>query len=315
MKNVFIAGHNGLVGSAIHRYLKNLDLNIVTADRTELDLTSQSQVSKYFKNNNFDEVYLAAAKVGGIYANSNYPVEFINDNLVIQNNVIDACHKNDVNKILFLGSSCIYPKFATQPIKEEDLLNGHLEETNEFYAVAKISGIFQCKAYNKQYDRDYRCVMPTNLYGENDNFHPKNSHVIPALIRRFHEAKIKKLDYVEIWGTGNPRRDFLHVDDMAMACVHVMDVSKEKYIRTLDNTVSHINIGSGEDWKISEIAEIIKDVVEYEGEIKYDTSKPDGTPRKLLDNKRIKSLDWKPEHDLNSGLSLTYNWAVNNDIF
>lgn len=316
MKKIFIAGHNGLVGSAIHRFLnKKSNLEIFTANREELDLTSQEQVNNFFKLNKFDEVYLAAAKVGGIYANSHYPTEFIYKNLAIQNNVLHACHANNIKKLLFLGSSCIYPKFASQPIKEEELLNGVLEETNEYYAIAKISGILQCKAYNVEFDRDYRCVMPTNLYGQNDNFHPINSHVIPGLIRRFHEAKLNKLGAVEIWGTGSPRRDFLHVDDMAKACIHVMESSKEEYRSVLDNKVSHLNVGSGTDFKISEIAKIIKDVVNFEGSIEYDLSKPDGTPRKLLDNTRLNSLGWKPEYDLKAGITKTYEWALNSDIF
>jgi GDP-L-fucose synthase len=316
MKKIFIAGHNGLVGSAIRRFLnKKSNLEIFTANREELDLTSQEQVNNFFKLNKFDEVYLAAAKVGGIYANSHYPTEFIYQNLAIQNNVLHACHVNNIKKLLFLGSSCIYPKFASQPIKEEELLNGVLEETNEYYAVAKISGILQCKAYNVEFDRDYRCVMPTNLYGQNDNFHPINSHVIPGLIRRFHEAKLNKLGTVEIWGTGSPRRDFLHVDDMAKACIHVMESSKEEYRSVLDSKVSHLNVGSGTDFKISEIAKIIKDVVNFEGSIEYDLSKPDGTPRKLLDNTRLNSLGWKPEYDLKAGITKTYEWALNSDIF
>lgn len=316
MKKIFIAGHNGLVGSAIHRFLnKKSNLEIFTANREELDLTSQEQVNNFFKLNKFDEVYLAAAKVGGIYANSHYPTEFIYKNLAIQNNVLHACHANNIKKLLFLGSSCIYPKFASQPIKEEELLNGVLEETNEYYAIAKISGILQCKAYNVEFDRDYRCVMPTNLYGQNDNFHPINSHVIPGLIRRFHEAKLNKLGAVKIWGTGSPRRDFLHVDDMAKACIHVMESSKEEYRSVLDNKVSHLNVGSGTDFKISEIAKIIKDVVNFEGSIEYDLSKPDGTPRKLLDNTRLNSLGWKPEYDLKAGITKTYEWALNSDIF
>lgn len=316
MKKIFIAGHNGLVGSAIRRFLnKKSNLEIFTANRGELDLTSQEQVNNFFKLNKFDEVYLAAAKVGGIYANSQYPTEFIYQNLAIQNNVLHACHVNNIKKLLFLGSSCIYPKFASQPIKEEELLNGVLEETNEYYAVAKISGILQCKAYNVEFDQDYRCVMPTNLYGQNDNFHPINSHVIPGLIRRFHEAKLNKLGTVEIWGTGSPRRDFLHVDDMAKACIHVMESSKEEYRSVLDSKVSHLNVGSGTDFKISEIAKIIKDVVNFEGSIEYDLSKPDGTPRKLLDNTRLNSLGWKPEYDLKAGITKTYEWALNSDIF
>ncbi len=316
MKKIFIAGHNGLVGSAIRRFLnKKSNLEIFTANREELDLTSQEQVNNFFKLNKFDEVYLAAAKVGGIYANSQYPTEFIYQNLAIQNNVLHACHVNNIKKLLFLGSSCIYPKFASQPIKEEELLNGVLEETNEYYAVAKISGILQCKAYNVEFDQDYRCVMPTNLYGQNDNFHPINSHVIPGLIRRFHEAKLNKLGTVEIWGTGSPRRDFLHVDDMAKACIHVMESSKEEYRSVLDSKVSHLNVGSGTDFKISEIAKIIKDVVNFEGSIEYDLSKPDGTPRKLLDNTRLNSLGWKPEYDLKAGITKTYEWALNSDIF
>lgn len=310
--NIFIAGHNGMLGKAIFDLLvedKKVS-NIITSDRAKLNLLNQESVSSFLKNNNIDEIYLAAAKVGGIYANNMYPANFIYENLMIQSNIIHSAHLEDINKILFLGSSCIYPKFSEQPIKEDSLLAGYLEKTNEPYAVAKIAGIKTCESYNRQYGRDYRCVMPTNLYGPNDNFHPKNSHVIPGLIYRFHNAVINKSKEVVIWGSGNPKREFLHVNDMAKASRHVMnaDLSSLK-----DNpNFSHINVGYGQDVTIKELAELISNEVGFDGQIKYDISKPDGTPRKLLDITKLRSLGWKPSFSLEDGIHHTYQWFKEN---
>lgn len=300
-KNIFIAGHNGMVGSSIDRAIQGLNQDkVLTKTRNELDLTIQKDVNKFFEKSNIDEVYLAAAKVGGIMANSSYPGEFIYKNIMIQSNVIDASYKNNIKKLLFLGSSCIYPKFADQPIKEEYLLTGSLEQTNEPYAIAKIAGISLCQSYNKQFGTDYRCVMPTNLYGEGDNYHPNNSHVIPGLIRRFHESKIKDAPSISIWGTGTPMREFLYVDDMADACLFVMNLQKNDYEFT------HLNIGSGNEVSISDLANIIGKEVGYAGKILFDKSKPDGTPRKLLDSSKINNLGWKSKIGLEEGIQLTY---------
>jgi GDP-L-fucose synthase len=300
-KNIFIAGHNGMVGSSIDRAIQGLNQNkVLTKTRNELDLTIQKDVNKFFEKSNIDEVYLAAAKVGGIMANSSYPGEFIYKNIMIQSNVIDASYKNNIKKLLFLGSSCIYPKFADQPIKEEYLLTGSLEQTNEPYAIAKIAGISLCQSYNRQFGTDYRCVMPTNLYGEGDNYHPNNSHVIPGLIRRFHESKIKDAPSISIWGTGTPMREFLYVDDMADACLFVMNLQKNDYKST------HLNIGSGNEVSISDLANIIGKEVGYAGKILFDKSKPDGTPRKLLDSSKINNLGWKSKIGLEEGIQLTY---------
>lgn len=313
MKKVFVAGHKGMVGSAITRQLSlSNDIEIITCDRGKVDLVNQSQVLDFFQNNKIDEVYLAAAKVGGIQANNNYPADFIYENLMIEANIIHAAHLNDVQKLLFLGSSCIYPKLAEQPMQETALLTGTLEETNEPYAIAKIAGIKLCESYNRQYGRDYRSVMPTNLYGVNDNFHPDNSHVIPALLRRFHEAKLNQLPEVIAWGTGQAMREFLYVDDMAAASIFVMNLDKTIYDKHTEPMLSHINIGTGVDCTIKKLTETIAKVVGYTGDIVWDSSKPDGTPRKLMDVNRLKSLGWQYSIDLEQGLKQTYDWFLNN---
>ena len=313
MKNVFVAGHRGMVGSAIVRQLKSDDnIELIIKNKNELDLTNQSQVNEFFQNNKIDEVYLAAAKVGGIYANNTYPAEFIYQNLMIEANIIAAAHNNNVNKLLFLGSSCIYPKAVVQPMKEDALLTGVLEATNEPYAIAKIAGIKLCESYNRQYGRDYRSVMPTNLYGPFDNFHPENSHVIPALIRRFHEAKINNAPEVIAWGTGSPFREFLHVDDMAAASIFVMNLDCKTYAEHTEPMLSHINVGYGSDCTIKELTETVAKVIGYSGQIVWDTSKPDGTKRKLMDSSKLKAFGWKPKIELENGLHDTYKWFVEN---
>lgn len=313
MKTVFIAGYKGMVGSAILRKLSlRDDIQVITRDRDQVDLTNQSQVLDFFRKNKIDEVYLAAAKVGGIQANNNYPADFIYENLMIEANIIHSAHLNNVQKLLFLGSSCIYPKLANQPIQETALLKGKLEETNEPYAIAKIAGIKLCESYNRQYGRDYRSVMPTNLYGIHDNFHPENSHVIPALLRRFHEAKINRLPKVVAWGTGRAMREFLHVDDMASASIFIMDLDKSIYDKHTEPMLSHINIGTGIDCTIKDLTETIAQVVGYMGEIVWDSSKPDGTPRKLMNVERLESLGWQHNIDLEQGLKQTYDWFINN---
>ena len=308
---IFIAGHNGMVGSTLVRLLKSQEVEIITKDRAELDLLNQNNVQNFFKNQKIDQVYLAAAKVGGIHANNTYPANFIYENLTITTNVIHSAFLNGIKKLLFLGSSCIYPKNANQPIKEEELLTGKLEPTNEPYSIAKIAGIKTCESYNRQYGKshsvDYRCIMPTNLYGPGDNYHPQNSHVIPGLIYRFHEAKINNLSNVTIWGTGIPKREFLYVDDMARASIHLMNIDKKTYDEHTSPMCSHINAGSGMDLSIKELAEIIKEVVGFKGEINFDLTKPDGSPRKFLDNKRINNLGFKPEISLKEGLIKTYH--------
>jgi GDP-L-fucose synthase len=311
--NIFIAGHRGMVGSALVRQLQqDPNVNLITATHSELDLTNQAAVQAFFQQHRIDQVYLAAAKVGGIHANNEYPAEFIYENLMIEANIIHAAHLNDVQKLLFLGSSCIYPKLAEQPMTESALLTGTLEPTNEPYAIAKIAGIKLCESYNRQYGRDYRSVMPTNLYGENDNFHPENSHVIPAMMRRFHEAKLAGAKEVVVWGSGKPMREFLHVDDMAAASVYVMNLDSATYGANTQPMLSHINVGTGIDCTIRELAETIKSVVGFEGELVFDSSKPDGTPRKLMDVSRLKALGWKPSIDLEEGLRRTYQWFLNN---
>ena len=311
-QNIFVAGHRGMVGSAIVRRLEALGYrNILTAGRDELNLTDQGQVQAYFERHAIDQVYLAAAKVGGIQANNSYPAEFIYQNLMIEANVIYAAHRSEVNKLLFLGSSCIYPKHAEQPMREEALLTGNLEPTNEPYAIAKIAGIKLCESYNRQYGRDYRSVMPTNLYGPNDNFHPENSHVIPALLRRFHEAKQQGDREVVVWGSGRPMREFLHVDDMAAASVHVMELDAATYEANTSPMLSHINVGSGMDCTIRELAATVKRVTGFEGELTFDASKPDGTPRKLMDVSRLKALGWQASITLEDGLQDTYRWFLN----
>ncbi len=308
---IYIAGHNGMVGSAIYRKLKGQGYNnICTASRQEVDLTNQASVADFFLTEKPNIVFLAAAKVGGILANNTKPAEFIYENLMIESNIIHQAHKNNVDKLLFLGSSCIYPKLACQPIKEEQLLTGILEPTNEPYAIAKIAGIKLCESYNRQYGTDFRSVMPTNLYGPNDNFDLESSHVIPALIRKIHEAKLAKANSVEIWGSGKPFREFLHVDDMAEACIHIANLPKVDIEKHTEATCSHINIGYGEDITIGNLAKMIKDVVEYSGYLKFDTSKPDGTPKKLLSINKAKSLGWRPKIELESGLKSTYDWFL-----
>jgi len=310
-KRVFVAGHHGMVGSAICRQLaQRNDVELVVRTRSELDLTSQAAVSAFFSNQHIDEVYLAAAKVGGIYANNTYPAEFIYENLVIECNIIHAAHESGVQKLLFLGSSCIYPKLAKQPMTEGALLTGLLEQTNEPYAIAKIAGIKLCESYNRQYGRDYRSVMPTNLYGENDNFHPDNSHVIPALMRRFHEAKLNNATKVVVWGSGRPMREFLHVDDMASASVYVMELDNARYWSYTQPMMSHVNVGSGVDCTIREMAEVMADVVGFKGDIVFDASKPDGTPRKLMDVSRLAELGWRYKIELRKGLKETYKWFL-----
>lgn len=301
---IFVAGHNGLVGSSIVRHLKAGGFsNIVTKTRSECDLENQSSVFKLFLEEKPEYVFMAAAKVGGIMANMNYPVDFIRSNTLVQNNIIDASFYSGVKKLLFLGSSCIYPKLCQQPIKEEYLLSGPLEPTNEWYAIAKISGIKTCQAYNKQFGFNAISLMPTNLYGEGDNFDLENSHVLPAMIRKFHDAKINGNKEVVIWGTGTPKREFLHVDDLAEACLYLM----ENY-----DSPEIVNVGTGEDISILELSKIVSDVVGFEGEIVLDTSKPDGTPRKLLDVSKINSLGWKHKIDLKEGIEKTYKWFLEN---
>jgi GDP-L-fucose synthase len=308
-QRIFLAGHKGMVGSALVRQLAQQQaVELVTRDRRELNLLDQAAVQKFFDQENIDQVYLAAAKVGGIHANNTYPAEFIYENLMIEANIIHSAHLAGVQKLLFLGSSCIYPKRAEQPMKEEALLTGPLEPTNEPYAIAKIAGIKLCESYNRQYGRDYRSVMPTNLYGPNDNFHPENSHVIPAMMRRFHEAKESGASEVVVWGTGKPMREFLHVDDMAAASVHVMNLDNDTYQANTQPMLSHINVGTGVDCTIRELAETMKQVVGFEGEIVFDTSKPDGTPRKLMDVSRLTGLGWQSKLTLRGGLSDTYAW-------
>ena len=308
---IFVAGHRGMVGSAIVRRLQAMGYtNLITRGREELDLVDQAAVNAFFAENKIDQVYMASAKVGGIHANNTYPAEFIYQNLMVEANIIHAAHCNDVNKLLFLGSSCIYPKFAEQPMKEEALVTGVLEPTNEPYAVAKIAGIKLCESYNRQYGRDYRSVMPTNLYGPNDNFHPENSHVVPALLKRFHEATQRGDNEVVIWGSGKPQREFLHVDDMAAACVHVMELDDQSYQAHTQPMLSHINVGTGVDCSIRELAETIARVTEYQGELKFDSTKPDGTPRKLMDVSRLKALGWQSTVSLEDGLRDAYRWFV-----
>ena len=309
-QRIFIAGHKGMVGSAILRHLRDFEIEIITKDRKQLDLSKQEEVRIFFRDEKIDQVYLASAKVGGIHANSVYPAEFIYENLMIQSNIIHYAFLSGIKKLLFLGSSCIYPKNISKPIKEEDLLVGKLEPTNEPYAIAKIAGIKMCESYNRQYgkshDIDYRSIMPTNLYGPGDNYHNENSHVIPGLIDRFHQAKISNLTSVTIWGTGNPKREFLYIDDMARASIFLMNIDKKAYDQCTSPMGSHINVGSGKDLSIKELAEIIRDVVGYKGKISFDSTKPDGNPRKLLDSERIKNLGFNAKVSLKEGLIKTY---------
>lgn len=310
-QKIYVAGHRGMVGSAIVRNLQAKGFtNIVTRTHAELDLTNQADVKSFFEAEKPDQVYLAAAKVGGIYANNTFPAEFIYDNLMVQNNVIHQAFMAGVKKLLFLGSSCIYPKLAQQPMSEDALLTGKLEPTNEPYAIAKIAGIKMCESYNRQYGQshgvDYRSVMPTNLYGPGDNYHPENSHVIPALIRRFHEAKISNAPEVVIWGTGTPRREFLYVDDMAAASVFVMDLDKAIYDQHTNPMESHINVGFGSDITIGELAKAVGEAIGYKGAISFDASKPDGAPRKWMDSSQLNALGWSAQVSLADGLKKAY---------
>lgn len=308
---IYVAGHGGMVGSAIVRKLNQSDtFDLITRTHSELDLTDQRQVADFFSKERPDQVYMAAAKVGGIYSNNAFPAEFIYQNLMVQSNVIHQAWIAGVKKILFLGSSCIYPKLASQPMSEDALLTGSLEPTNEPYAIAKIAGIKMCESYNRQYGKshgiDYRSVMPTNLYGPGDNYHPKNSHVIPGLIRRFHEAKISGAPTVVVWGSGSPKREFLYVDDLAEACIHLMGLEKKIFELKLPAGVSHVNVGFGTDVSIYETALAVAEIVGYHGELVFDKSKPDGTPRKLMNSSLVSSLGWSPRVDLKNGLKMAY---------
>jgi GDP-L-fucose synthase len=307
---IYVAGHKGMVGSALVRLLEKKNTHLITKNKEQLNLTKQSEVQNFFQIEKPDQVYLAAAKVGGIYANNMFPAEFIYENTMIESNIIHSAFLSGVKKILFLGSSCIYPKFAIQPMKEESLLNGLLEPTNEPYAIAKILGIKLCESYNRQYgvshDVDYRSIMPTNLYGPGDNYHIKNSHVIPSLIRKFHHALIKKEPKVIVWGTGSPRREFLHVDDLARAAYHVMNLNRNNYNNKINSMCSHLNVGYGSDLTIKELAENIKEIVDYRGLIEFDSNEPDGMPKKLLNSSKINDLGWEPKIDLKEGLIRVY---------
>ena len=307
LPKIYVAGHRGMVGSAIVRALESKgDCKIIVRTHAELDLTNQAAVQAFFASEKPDQVYLAAAKVGGIHANNTYPAEFIYQNLMIEANIIHSAWQAGVNKLLFLGSSCIYPKFAEQPMREDALLSGVLESTNEPYAIAKIAGIKLCESYNRQYGVDYRSVMPTNLYGPGDNYHPENSHVIPALIRRFHEATLANAPSVAIWGTGTPKREFLYVEDMAAASVYVMNLDKVTYAAHTQPMQSHINVGYGADVTIKELAQSVSNAIGYQGSIIFDTTKPDGAPRKWMDSSRLNALGWKPQVDLKVGLEKAY---------
>ena len=312
---IFIAGHNGMAGSALVRLLKKKKVEIIIKEKKELNLLDQKKVQSFFKNNKIDQVYLAAAKVGGIHANNMYPAEFIYENLMIQNNVIHSAFLSGVKKLLFLGSSCIYPKKAKQPMKEEELLTGKLEPTNEPYAIAKIAGIKMCESYNRQYGNshgiDYRCVMPTNIYGPGDNYHPENSHVVPGLIRRFHEAKVNNLKFVKVWGTGLPLREFLHVEDMVRASIQIMKLDKKKYNKII-KPMSHINVGSGKEISIKALAKMIKKIANYKGNIRFDTAKPNGTLRKITNIRRLIKIGFQPKMNLSDGLKFTYKKFVRN---
>lgn len=310
---IFVSGHNGMVGSALVKCLKkNGYSNIIKANRKELDLLNQNNVYNFFDSNKIDTVFICSAKVGGIYSNSTYPYDFIYQNQMMQNNIINAAHLSDINNLLFMGSSCIYPKLASQPIHESQLLTGPLEPTNQWYALAKISGIKLCEGMNIQFGRDYRSLMPTNLYGPNDNFHDLNSHVIPALVRRFYEAVVENKKSLKVWGSGKPKREFLHVDDLAKASVFLMEMDKQKFNSFIKPDLSHINVGTGNDIPIEELVSIIRNISKYDGEILFDVSKPDGTMRKVLDISTITSMGWSPEISLEDGLFDTYEWYKNN---
>jgi len=311
---IYIAGHRGLVGSAIVRQLESRGFtNLLMRTHKELDLTNQAQVQNFFQQEKPDYVILAAAKVGGIHANNTYPADFIYQNMMMEANIINSAYENKVKRLLFLGSTCIYPKAVEQPMREDALLTDVLEPTNEPYALAKIAGIKLCESYNRQHGTDFRSVMPTNLYGVYDNFHPENSHVIPALMRRFHEAKVNNDAEVVVWGTGNAMREFLYVDDMAEASLFVLELDGQTYQANTQPMLSHINVGSGVDVTIREMAETMKQVTEYKGEITFDTTKPDGAPRKLIDVSRLENMGWKYSVDLKGGLEKTYDWYLNMD--
>lgn len=312
---IFVAGHRGMVGSALVRQLEAGGASeLITRPRQDLNLLDQSAVQTFFKSERIDQVYLAAAKVGGIHANNVFPADFIYENLMIEANIIQAAHQHDVQDLLFLGSSCIYPKLAEQPMREDALLTGKLEPTNEPYAIAKIAGIKLCESYHRQYGRDYRSVMPTNLYGPGDNFHPENSHVVPALMRRFHEASDRGDDKVTVWGSGDPCREFLHVDDMAAASLHVMNLDEAIYAANTDPMLSHINVGTGVDCTIRELAETMAEVTGFEGALEFDASKPDGAPRKLMDVSKLERLGWAAAIELKDGLRDTYDWFLEHQL-
>jgi len=312
-EKIFIAGHKGLVGSAILRQLvKNGFTNIITRTHKELDLTNQLAVEDFFNQEQPNYVVIAAAKVGGIHANNTYPADFIYQNLMIEANLINSAYLSNVERLIFLGSSCIYPKASAQPMKEDQLLTGILESTNEPYAIAKIAGIKLCESYNRQFSTDFRSVMPTNLYGINDNFHPDNAHVIPSLMRRFHEAKMNNEPEVVVWGTGESQREFLYVDDMAMASIFILGLSKDIYLKNTKPMLSHINIGTGVDISILKMSKIMKDVVGYKGKIIFDASKPEGPPRKLMDVSRLTKMGWTYQTNFEEGLKKTYSWYLNN---
>jgi len=307
---IYVAGHRGMVGGAISRKLRERGVEVITRTHAELDLTNQAAVRAFFASEKPDGVVLAAAKVGGIHANNTYPADFIYENLMIEANVVHQAYAAGVQRLLFLGSSCIYPRAVEQPMREDALLTGVLEPTNEPYAVAKIAGIKLCESYNRQYGTDYRSVMPTNLYGPGDNFHPENSHVMPALIRRFHEAAVNGVEEVVIWGTGKPYREFLHVDDMAEASLFVFDLNKETYEANTEPLLSHINVGYGKDVTISDLAHLVAEITGFTGRISFDISKPDGTMRKLMDSTRLNAMGWKPSISLTDGIKGTYDWFL-----
>jgi GDP-L-fucose synthase len=309
---VFVAGHRGMVGSAILRRLEVQGVETITRTRAELDLTSQADVRAFYEQAKPDAVVVAAAKVGGIHANNTFPADFIYENLMIEANLIHGAFQVGVDRLLFLGSSCIYPRDAAQPMAENALLTGTLEPTNEPYAIAKIAGIKLCESYNRQYGTDFRSVMPTNLYGPGDNFHPTNSHVLPALIRRFHEAAVKGLDEIAVWGSGRPMREFLHVDDMAEACLFVMNLDRETYSQHTTPMLSHINVGTGSDVSIAELAHLVAGVARFIGRITFDSTKPDGAPRKLMNVSRLSALGWQAKIGLREGIEDTYRWFLNN---
>lgn len=312
-KKIYLAGHRGMVGAAILRQLQVVGLNVVTRTHAELDLTDQAAVRAFLQSEKPDQIILAAAKVGGIHANNEYPAEFIYQNLMMEANIIHQAWAAGCKELLFLGSSCIYPKFAEQPMHESALLTGILESTNEPYAIAKIAGIKLCESYNRQYGTDYRSVMPTNLYGENDNFHLENSHVIPAMIRKFHDSKVAGAATVTLWGTGKAMREFLHVNDMAAACLHILNLPQVDYQAVTEPMLSHINVGTGVDVTIKQLAETIQKVVGFNGEILWDSGKPDGTPRKLMDSAKLRALGWQPAIELEHGLRTTYDWFIQHE--